>query len=40
MMANSTTLDISAAKNELGYRPKVTVEEGIDKFMLWWKADH
>jgi nucleoside-diphosphate-sugar epimerase len=37
MMANSTTLDITAAKQELGYQPKVSVEEGFDKFMQWWK---
>ena len=37
MMANSTTLDISAAKNELGYQPRVSVDEGFDKFMQWWK---
>jgi nucleoside-diphosphate-sugar epimerase len=37
MLANSTTLDISAAKNELGYQPKISVEEGFDLFMKWWK---
>jgi nucleoside-diphosphate-sugar epimerase len=40
MMANSTTLDISAAKNELGYQPKVSIDEGFDKFMQWWKENH
>jgi nucleoside-diphosphate-sugar epimerase len=37
MMSHSTTLDISAAKNELGYQPKVSVEEGVNLFMKWWK---
>jgi nucleoside-diphosphate-sugar epimerase len=37
MMANSTTLDISAARNELGYQPKVSVEEGVTRFLKWWK---
>lgn len=37
MMANNTTLDISAAKNELGYQPKVSIDEGFDLFMKWWK---
>ena len=37
MMANSTTLDISAAKNELGYKPRVSVNEGFERFMKWWK---
>jgi len=40
MMANSTTLDISAAKQELGYQPKVSVDEGFDKFIKWWKENH
>lgn len=37
MMANSTTLDISAARNELGYQPNVSVEEGVQRFLKWWK---
>ncbi|MCB0102229.1 MAG: NAD-dependent epimerase/dehydratase family protein [Anaerolineales bacterium] len=37
MLANSTTLDISAAKNELGYQPKISVEEGVQRFLKWWK---
>jgi nucleoside-diphosphate-sugar epimerase len=37
MMANSTTLDITAARQELGYQPKVSVDEGFEKFMQWWK---
>ena len=37
MMANNTTLDISSAKNELGYQPKVSIDEGFELFMKWWK---
>ena len=37
MIAHSTSLDISAAKNELGYQPKISIDEGFDKFMQWWK---
>ena len=37
MLAHSTTLDISAAKAELGYQPKVSVEEGVERFLKWWK---
>lgn len=40
MLANNTTLDITAAKNELGYQPKVSVDEGFDKFIKWWKENH
>jgi nucleoside-diphosphate-sugar epimerase len=38
MIANSTTLDISAAKRDLGYAPRVSVDEGYQKFMEWWKG--
>ena len=37
MMSNSTTLNISAAKTELGYRPRVSVAEGVYRFLKWWK---
>ncbi len=37
MMSNSSTLDISAARNELGYQPRVSVEEGVQRFLKWWK---
>ena len=37
MIANSTTLDITAARRDLGYSPRVSVDEGFDKFMKWWK---
>ncbi len=37
MLANSTTLVISAARNELGYQPNVSVEEGVERFLKWWK---
>ena len=40
MMANSTTLDISAAKNELGYQPKVSIDEGVERFLNWWKENN
>lgn len=31
------TLDITAAKNDLGYKPIFTMEEGIRKFATWWR---
>ena len=40
MMANSTTLDISAAKSELGYQPKISIDEGFDLFIKWWKENN
>ncbi|MFQ5770931.1 MAG: GDP-mannose 4,6-dehydratase [bacterium] len=32
-----TYADISKAKNELGYYPKVDIEQGIEKFVAWYK---
>ena len=31
------TLDITAAKKELGYKPVVSMEQGINQFAQWWK---
>lgn len=33
----SQTFDISRAKKELGYQPKVGIEEGIKRFVSWWR---
>ncbi|MFN8411731.1 MAG: NAD-dependent epimerase/dehydratase family protein [Anaerolineales bacterium] len=40
MISNSTTLDTSAAKAELGFQPKISMDEGFDLFMKWWKENH
>jgi len=37
LIAHSTTLDISAAKRDLGFTPRVSVDAGYQKFMRWWK---
>jgi nucleoside-diphosphate-sugar epimerase len=37
VLAMSTTLDISAARRDLGYAPRITNEEGFDCFAAWWK---
>ncbi len=37
VLALSATLDISAARRDLGYVPHVTNEEGFEKFVEWWK---
>ncbi|MBL4770662.1 MAG: NAD(P)-dependent oxidoreductase [Planctomycetes bacterium] len=36
LLARSLTLDISAARNDLGYTPTVGPEEGLDLFAKWW----
>jgi nucleoside-diphosphate-sugar epimerase len=40
LLAKSTTLDISAARQELGYQPRVSNEEGFAEFVRWWKDTH
>lgn len=38
VLAKSTTLDISAACRDLGYAPRVSVQEGFERFVIWWKT--
>ena len=40
LLAFSQTLDITAAKTELGYQPKITIEQGLEKFAHWWKQSN
>jgi nucleoside-diphosphate-sugar epimerase len=37
LMARSQTLDISAARRDLGYTPQVKLDEGIRRFARWWQ---
>jgi len=39
-LAYSQTLDISAIRRDLGYQPRIGIEEGIDRFARWWKETH
>ncbi|MCE2991834.1 MAG: NAD-dependent epimerase/dehydratase family protein [Candidatus Jidaibacter sp.] len=34
------TLDISAAIRDLGYKPIITLDQGIRRFAAWWKEKH
>ncbi|MDX8430562.1 MAG: NAD(P)-dependent oxidoreductase [Candidatus Algichlamydia australiensis] len=38
VLSRSMTLDISRAKMELGYHPQVRTQEGIARFICWWKS--
>ncbi|UQZ85624.1 3 beta-hydroxysteroid dehydrogenase/Delta 5--_4-isomerase [Paenibacillus konkukensis] len=40
LLGRSQTLDITAAREELGYRPQVTVKEGIDAYAAWYRRQH
>ena len=33
-----TYADIDALESAAGYRPKIEIEEGVDKFVTWFKA--
>lgn len=37
MLANDATLNIEAARRELGYVPRVGFDEGMARFVAWWK---
>ncbi len=37
LMAHSMTLDISAAKRDLGYAPTVSIDDGLKMFVDWWQ---
>ncbi len=39
-LAFSQTLDITKAKEKLGYTPKITLSEGIKNYGTWWKEHH
>ena len=39
VLSKSQTLDISAAREWLGYQPKVSVQEGLHRFSEWWKKE-
>ena len=38
ILADNFTLDITKAKTQLGYVPKMTTYEGMDEFIAWYKA--
>lgn len=38
VLAKTQTLNIEKARQELGYEPKISIEEGIELFAQWWKG--
>ena len=40
VLAKSQTLDISAARRDLGYTPRYSLDDGLAEFVAWWKEAH
>lgn len=40
VLSQSTTLDIRAARSDLDYQPRISVEGGFQRFVRWWKQEH
>lgn len=38
VLSKSQTLSIEKAKEDLGYEPRISVEEGIQQFITWWNG--
>lgn len=38
LVSKSMTFDISKAKKELGYQPKISIDESLEIFADWWRA--
>ena len=39
VMAYSQTLDITAARNHLGYEPRVSIDEGLTRYAAWLRGE-
>ncbi|MBA4493398.1 NAD-dependent epimerase/dehydratase family protein [Paenactinomyces guangxiensis] len=37
VLGKSQTLDISKAQTELGYQPQISIDEGLERFIDWWR---
>jgi nucleoside-diphosphate-sugar epimerase len=37
LLSRTRTLNIDRARNELGYNPRISMEEGLKRYLDWWK---
>jgi nucleoside-diphosphate-sugar epimerase len=35
-----TLADIELSESDLGYSPKVSIDQGIPRFVAWWRAEN
>lgn len=40
VLSHTQTLNIDAAKKDLGYEPRISIDEGIQEFSKWWGVKH
>ncbi|WP_189008779.1 NAD-dependent epimerase/dehydratase family protein [Paenibacillus marchantiophytorum] len=40
LLGRNQTLDISAAREQLGYKPDISIKKGIDIYAAWYKKQH
>lgn len=40
LISKDQTLDIAAARRDLGYRPRVSIRDGIAAYVAWWRSQH
>jgi len=39
LLAKSMTLNIDRARKDLGYVPRISIDEGLDRFVRWWQEE-
>jgi len=40
VLGQNRTLDISAIQHDLGYEPRISIDEGKELFLAWWRSTH
>ncbi len=40
VLSRTRTLSIDRAQRELGYVPRISMEDGLERFIAWWKQEH